>query len=862
MNAKENIRSGLPKRGVGSTPTFWNAVIVSLAATLTLVGCGGGGNGSSTGNSGSGGSQIAAPTDLSYPSIPVLTVGQSLAAVSPQVKGSVSDYSVSPSLPAGLTLNASSGVISGTPTAAEPERGYSITASNAGGSTTAVVEIQVNAVTQQTAAKFAYPNVFYTFIANQPVSLAPLTAGGTATWSVAPALPAGLTLNTATGAITGTPTSTVPPGHYIVTAQNSSGSGSVDVIIDVVSRVLLNLGHTQQVQKIIASGDRVLSQDVGGFYFNDKDPLSACDLWNATTDTFVARFACVGRIAIAGSTVAVSQPWSSGNVVTVLSSVDGHFLTAIPQSEDTFWFQLATDGSYIALADTTTLRVFSPMGALIFSATGDYSGAQAYATPQQLLLANNNKVETITLATQTSTTGPAFTGTFSEWFVDGSHFQTTVGTTVYTYNTMSQQVAVAVVPSTDGLGGYSNFYYAPSALPGPAQLFVYSLTGGSTPVYTSSNSISASFDASGPTAAVIDPLPPGGTGTTGAVTVIDLSGATLAEQTYSYNPAIQLINTFGEPNLSAYGSASASRWWVAANSALVDGPTLASNPVFLAPGRVQSMSGANAVVALLCDSKQLLVVDVGTGAIQNSIPFLQEDPGALQISSDGTVLAASATVAGGTSINVYSLPGATLENTSVIGSGSDLWALSADGTALAESVYNTGAPHNSTVQVTAPSGGAVLGTIPADLTVPGDTLVLSPDASAIAISAPGGNTNIFQNYSLLNTVSGTVLTFLNETEVLAALEVNYQSTSAIYEITNPVPIASPPVPAAPGLVLLSPGAVYLPSEVVYSLPAGTQLWGPGPSPPYYGFPALSSPGAGAGGLVETVSGQQLVASQY
>lgn len=52
-------------------------------------------------------------------------------------------FSVSPTLPTGLSLNTSSGQISGTPTVASPATDYTVTATNACGSTTAVVNITV-----------------------------------------------------------------------------------------------------------------------------------------------------------------------------------------------------------------------------------------------------------------------------------------------------------------------------------------------------------------------------------------------------------------------------------------------------------------------------------------------------------------------------------------------------------------------------------------------------------------------------------------------------------------------------------------------------------------------------------------------
>jgi hypothetical protein len=60
------------------------------------------------------------------------------------VTGTVTGYSVSPTLPAGLSLNTSTGVISGTPSVTAASANYTVTASNSGGSTTGTVSVTVN----------------------------------------------------------------------------------------------------------------------------------------------------------------------------------------------------------------------------------------------------------------------------------------------------------------------------------------------------------------------------------------------------------------------------------------------------------------------------------------------------------------------------------------------------------------------------------------------------------------------------------------------------------------------------------------------------------------------------------------------
>ncbi len=104
----------------------------------------------------------AAPSSLVYSTNPATyTVGKPIIADTPSSSGGpVSSYSISPNLPAGLQFNTTTGIISGTPSATSAATSYTITATNAGGSTPTNVSITVNA-------------------ANAPVSLpsSPLSAG-------------------------------------------------------------------------------------------------------------------------------------------------------------------------------------------------------------------------------------------------------------------------------------------------------------------------------------------------------------------------------------------------------------------------------------------------------------------------------------------------------------------------------------------------------------------------------------------------------------------------------------------------------------------------------------------------------------
>lgn len=108
---------------------------VALAA---LAACGGGGG------NGGGGMTAPPPSGLSYGGAATAVVGVALSPLTPSVTGTVSTYSVAPALPAGIALDPITGVISGTPTAVAAQANYTVTATNAYGSTTFSLSLKVD----------------------------------------------------------------------------------------------------------------------------------------------------------------------------------------------------------------------------------------------------------------------------------------------------------------------------------------------------------------------------------------------------------------------------------------------------------------------------------------------------------------------------------------------------------------------------------------------------------------------------------------------------------------------------------------------------------------------------------------------
>ena len=133
-------------------------------------------------------------------------------------------YGISPSLPSGLTLNTSTGAITGTPTATSGPTTYTVTVTDANTATASntfsLTVASVVTATQSVASKTLTQNA-------AAASFTPVTGGGgvpSLSYGIAPALPSGLTLSSSTGAITGTPTASSGATTYTVTVTDANNA--------------------------------------------------------------------------------------------------------------------------------------------------------------------------------------------------------------------------------------------------------------------------------------------------------------------------------------------------------------------------------------------------------------------------------------------------------------------------------------------------------------------------------------------------------------------------------------------------------------------------------------------------------------
>ncbi|MDC7787478.1 putative Ig domain-containing protein [Rhodoplanes sp. TEM] len=265
----------------GGTATF-NAGSLSLSGasiaasgsctvTLTVTGTTAGsysyttGAVSASGPSALTGSTATTPTQLSVTgptatqaiASKALTQNQATASFTP-VTGSGGTapltYGIAPSLPAGLSFDTGSGAISGTPTATLAATTFTVTVTDANSAAASnTFSLTVNSAVTATQS---VPTVTLTQN-HAATAFTPVTGGGgTAplTYGIAPSLPSGLSLNTANGQITGTPTATLTATTFTVTVTDANSAtasntfsltvnGAVTAVQSIAS-VTLTQNHT------------------------------------------------------------------------------------------------------------------------------------------------------------------------------------------------------------------------------------------------------------------------------------------------------------------------------------------------------------------------------------------------------------------------------------------------------------------------------------------------------------------------------------------------------------------------------------------------------------------------------------------
>jgi hypothetical protein len=758
---------------ISGTPT-----IAAAKANYTIKATNAGGSTTATLSIEVVAASIGAPSGLKYPTPPAFVVNTKITPLTPKVVGAVTSYGVSPALPKGLTLDVTSGVISGAPTSVATKANYTVKASNAAGSTTAVVSIVVNGA----APSIAYSSPYYGFtpnVAAQPIT--PTVSGGTVvSWSISPALPTGLVFDTGSGTISGTPTVAAAPAPYTITGISSGSQLKATVTLAIAAAPLLNVGHSTTVSSLRYTNSRVMSLDEYSWLLQDY--ASGSTLASGAADGN-------GSIDLAGNTAIALSPQG----IKVLSATSGQLLATIPGTFS--WFQLASDGSYVATGSSIALTAWSTAGKILATFSGDYSQAAVFSAPGQIKVARGpsgqNVVQTIALPSGASTVSPPFQGTFDSWFTDGANFFTSTGNVYWIYSGAGVQQEITQQIAIQGGRGAWFWTYAGGTIS------IYQVGASTTPALTTSpinSGYNPQIVSSGPTLGFL-------AAGWNQLVVIDLSGATPVSSTYTL-PAVMDYP-------SSFAAASASSWIVGNRYGLVlDGASLSGQPRFFTLGQVTSIAAGTAYFAVATASGQVLYFDATTNATLGTIDFPSSQ---LSISTDGKILSAVAVASPPlpNTSSYYSLPTGTLI-----------------GSALPAEISLAGGGLGC--------GGEVI-SLTSSYGIPAGALEYSPDGTFVAAESAGGGliptTAIYTNGVLTTAVSGAAVGWLDNTRLLVE---NFELEDMIPEpfyagtsIFSPsgTNLGSAPIPQILCFQVVSGDSIYSPqTHTIFSVTTGATTW--------------------------------------
>jgi hypothetical protein len=755
--------------------------------------------------------------------------------------------------------------------------------SGGGASASANLSITVSTAPPSSLSYGASAFTFTTNIAAR--TLTPRTQGAAAgSWSISPSLPSGLTFDTASGAISGTPIGASAPASHIVTAQNSGGQATATLTIEVDSGALLDIGHDSDILLLRMSGSSVLSVDQSG-HWNLWDYAS--DSAIASGDMYCAPYCNPGSVPppqfqpvpshfadMAGGTAVLL----TADGFELLSAATGQVLANITASAS--WWRLARDGSYLVAGSSEGLFAWSTTGNSLLSLSGDYSKATAFAAPGQIHVAEgpagDDVIQTVSLPGGASTTGPAFNGQFSSWFLDGSGFIAAAGATALVYSLAgAQQAAITLPTGAAPTVGQGNWVWTVAG----GTLDVFAIATGSTPAATFAVGLPYSVTPSATTIAVI--------GYGMGLSIVDLSGTTPSMATYTL--PVRAASLALSPQFafeSNYAALSASQWMIGNTwGVLLDGASLAGSPRYFDLGSVWSIAGSSGLIAVATASGSIVYFDAGTLAQEGAIPFSASK---VLLSSDGSVLAAAGDEVDfqyndDWAIKIYSLPGAGLLYIWPYSYSNGVYpldiALSASGAVLGQVLLtvNGASPTDYTQEAGPTTGGSQIFSTSftfTELLTPPPPVRVSPDGSLIATSeqsipykvgSANPGTNILQNGNLVTAVTGWPVGWIDDGHLLVddykadSTGLSGYESCAVYSPTGQItgPCALPSVTAFQTVTSDSIYAVNL-AEIL-SVGTGSVSWMSGDPA---SLSAGGSVGAVAGNRVVFLSGTKVLAQGY
>lgn len=251
-------------------------------------------------------------------------------------------YAVAPALPAGLAMDGATGAITGTAAIASPSSDYTVTVSD---SASPAHEVAGNFTLEIRGALTAVPfsSDRKRSAVGHTLSFRPVTAtGGVGAlhYAVAPALPAGLKLDEATGELTGAATSIAPLTEYTVTVTDSASPAHAAMASFAMEIGEMLLATPRVGSLDLSAGDRVAvaapvaaSGGMGTLHFEISPPLPAGLAMDASDGSLSG--AAIGESVETVYTVTISDSISQKASATFSLRVHPALMTSVFNAGET-----------------------------------------------------------------------------------------------------------------------------------------------------------------------------------------------------------------------------------------------------------------------------------------------------------------------------------------------------------------------------------------------------------------------------------------------------------------------------------------------------------------------------------------------
>jgi hypothetical protein len=231
----------------------------------------------------------------------------------------------------------------------------------------------------------SYPNAMIAIVGTAITPLSPSVIGSVSSYSVNPALPAGLSLNTLNGVISGTPTASAVKATYLITAANAGGSTTFDLSLTVsppgtLALSAISLTFANQLVSAVSAAQTIAVINIGSAALS----VDGVTISGPAASSFADTSAC-GDVAANGTCIisVTFAPLASGDLSASLNIATNAGSRTVQLFGAGVTVDMAFDPAIVPAGQAAILTWSAP-NATSCSASGSWSGSESASGTQSV----------------------------------------------------------------------------------------------------------------------------------------------------------------------------------------------------------------------------------------------------------------------------------------------------------------------------------------------------------------------------------------------------------------------------------------------------------------------------------------------